>query len=242
MLRRRDRGEVTSFTRVVIETSGLADPAPILHTLMTDAATAGRLTLSAVVTTVDAVTGASTLAREQVSVKQVALADHLIVTKSDLAPAVQVLDRLAALNSSAPVALAQHGRIDSRLLDRAVELHQSRDDVHEVVHTHDADIQTYAIVRTDPIRAVALTLFLETLAEHCGADLLRLKGIVNIRESPDRPGVIHGVQHVFHPLTWLACWPSDDRRSRMVFITRRIPQRWLEVLIDALDAEVAMIS
>ena len=89
MLRRRDRGEVTSFTRVVIETSGLADPAPILHTLMTDAAIAGRLTLSAVVTTVDAVTGASTLAREQVSVKQVALADHLIVTKSDLAPAVQ---------------------------------------------------------------------------------------------------------------------------------------------------------
>ena len=107
---------------------------------------------------------------------------------------------------------------------------------------HDADIKTYAIVREEPIRAVALTLFLEALAEHCGADLLRLKGIVNIAESPDRPAVIHGVQHVFHPPAWLERWPSDDRRSRIVFIARRIPQRWVEVLLDAIGAEVADVS
>ena len=88
---------------------------------------------------------------------------------------------------------------------------------------HDADIKTYAIVRQEPIRAVALTLFLEALAEHCGADILRLKGIVNILESPDRPAVIHGVQHVFHAPAWLDRWPSDDRSSRIVFITRRVP-------------------
>ena len=272
MLRRRDCGEVTPFTRVVIETSGLADPAPILHTLMTDAGMAGRLALSSVVTTVDAVTGVGTLAREQVSVKQVALADHLILTKSDLADTAEVLERLAALNATASLALARYGAIDPRVFDSAFDATRSPDeptgrgarpdgdirvnphiaslmratDTHatgEHLHGgHDPDIQTYAIVRDEPIHAVALTLFLETLAEHCGADLLRLKGIINIMESPDRPAVIHGVQHVFHPPAWLARWPSGDRRSRIVVITRRVPQRWVELLLEALEAEVAMIS
>ena len=97
-------------------------------------------------------------------------------------------------------------------------------------------------MRTDPIPAVVLTLFLEALAEHCGADLLRLKGIVQIAESPERPAVIHGVQHVFHAPVWLERWPSDERRSRIVFITRRIPRRWVEVLLDAIAAEVAQVS
>ncbi len=108
-------------------------------------------------------------------------------------------------------------------------------------HPHHG-IDTYAILRQEPIRAVALTLFLEALAEHCGADLLRLKGIVNILESPGQPAVIHGVQHVFHPPSWLPRWPSDDRRSRIVFITRGIRREWVETLLDALDAEVAEVS
>ena len=107
---------------------------------------------------------------------------------------------------------------------------------------HDAAIKAYTIVRTEPIRAVALTLFLEALAGHCGADLLRLKGLVNIAESPERPAVVHGVQHVFHAPAWLDRWPSDDRRSRMVFITRRIPLRWVEALLDAIGAEVDTVS
>ena len=100
----------------------------------------------------------------------------------------------------------------------------------------------FAILREAPIRAVTLTLLLEILAEHCGADLLRLKGIVNVAESPDRPAVIHGVQHVFHPPAWLERWPSADRRSRLVFIVRGIPQAWVEALLDALEAEVGEVS
>jgi G3E family GTPase len=248
MLRRRDCGEVAPFTRVVIETSGLADPAPILHTLMNDTSIAGRLALSGVITTVDAVNGMSTLGREQVSIKQVALADHLILTKSDLAGTAAVLDRVAGLNATAPITLAHHGRIDPRVFDCGafgrLEVNAGRNDLgHGHAHgLHDAEIATYAIVRDQPIHAVAMALFLETLAEHCGADLLRLKGIVNIMESPDRPAVIHGVQHVFHPPTWLARWPSEDRRSRIVCITRRIPRRWVELLLEVLDAEVAAVS
>ncbi len=272
LLRRREAGSVPRFERVVIETSGLADPAPILHALMTGEALAARLALAGVVATVDAVNGAATLDRQPESVKQAAMADRLVLTKTDLAAADPdaLRARLAALNPAAPVLRAEHGRIDpAALFDAglydpagktpevarwlAAEAHdaaQARahhhdddDDDHHHRHAHDpnrhdAHISTFCLTRDRPIRAVALALFLETLAEHRGADLLRVKGILNIAESPERPAVIHGVQHVFHPPAWLDRWPSEDRRSRLVFITRDIPRAWIEQLLDALDAEV----
>ena len=253
MLQRRDEGNCSPFNRIVIETSGLADPAPILQTLMTDTSIAGRLVLGGVVTTVDAVNGAGTLERERISQKQVAVADRLVLTKSDLAgtaPSV-LLRRLAELNAGAPVLSADRGKIDSQCLfsaglydpyARSLDVNSWLAEERRSHARHDADIQAYTVVRKKPIGAVTLTLFLETLAEHCGADLLRLKGIVNVAESPDRPAVIHGVQHVFHAPAWLKRWPSDDRSSRIVFITRRVPQRWVEALFEAIGAEVADVS
>jgi G3E family GTPase len=252
LLRRRDEGRCAPFNRIVIETSGLADPAPILQTLMTDANIADRLVLGGVVTTVDAVNGAGALAREGISQKQVAVADRIVLTKLDLAgPARPVLlRRLEELNAGAPVLVADHGRIDSLLVFNSglYDPQTKSTDVNawlaEATHghshaRHDADIKAYAIVRQEPIQAMALTLFLEALAEHCGNDILRLKGLVNILQSPDRPAVIHGVQHVFHAPAWLDRWPSEDRSSRIVFITRRIPQRWVQVLLEAIVEEVA---
>jgi G3E family GTPase len=255
MLRRRDKGAVAPFTRVVIETSGLADPAPILQTLMTDTKIAGRIVLGGVVTTVDAVNGNDTLVREEISAKQVAVADRLVLTKTDLSDPMQpaLIRQLGALNATAPVLRACYGQIgpqglfDGGLYDpltKSLDV-QSWLGAAAVAHGHAHsrhDVDTYAILRPEPIRAVALTLFLETLSEHCGADLLRLKGIVNILESPDQPAVIHGVQHVFHPPSWLARWPSDDRRSRIVFIVRGVPRGWIEAVLAALDAEVADVS
>ena len=257
MLRRRDRGALPKFDRVVIETSGLADPAPILQTLMTDLKIAGRLVLAGVVATVDAVNGAETLGREEISAKQVAFADRLVLTKSDLAGAAQpgLLDRLADLNAAAPVMRAHYGRVEPRTifdagiydprtksLDAGAWLAEEAHTENHFHDRHDAEIASYALVREQPIRAVALTLFLEALAEHCGADLLRLKGIVNVAECPEQPAVLHGVQHVFHAPAWLERWPSEDRRSRIVFITRRIPRGWVEALLDALDAEVGEVE
>jgi G3E family GTPase len=253
LLRRRDERTCVQFDRIVIETSGLADPAPILQTLMTDAGLAERLVLGSVATTVDAVNGAATLEREDVSQKQVAVADSIVLTKLDLAGAAEstLLARLKSLNSAALLLTAEHGRIASRDLFAAGLYDPTTrsihgwlaDEGHQHSHSsHHAEIEACAIVRERPIRAIALTLFLETLAEHCGADLLRLKGIVNIAESPDQPAVIHGVQHVFHAPAWLQRWPSDDHRSRIVVIGRRIPRRWIEVLLDAIGAEVDDVS
>ena len=253
LLQRRNDGRCAPFDRIVIETSGLADPAPILQTLMTDVNVAGRLVLGGVVTTVDAANGFGTLESERISQKQVAVADRIVLTKSDLATPSQpaLLRRIEALNAGAPIVAADHGRIDPLLvLNAGLYDPQTKSadviswlskDIHAQA-SHDTDIKAYAIVRDEPIRAVTLTLFLETLAEHCGADLLRLKGIVNIAESPGRPAVVHGVQHVFHAPVWLDRWPSDDRSSRIVFITRRIPERWLKSLLAAIDAEVADVQ
>jgi G3E family GTPase len=251
ILRRRDEGTVTPFDRVVIETSGLADPAPILHAVMSDDALAERLALAGVVTTVDAVHGAQTLERQPESIKQVAVADRLVLTKTDLVAETPpaLADRLAALNPSAPVLPASFGDIDparlfdARIWDPSGKLATLSDDPHRHHGAHDRNrhddrIACFALIRDEPIPAVALTLFLEVLAEHCGADLLRLKGIVAIAESPDRPAVIHGVQHMFHAPAFLARWPSDDRRSRLVFIARDLPREFAQALLDAIEAEV----
>ncbi|MET0568762.1 MAG: GTP-binding protein [Hyphomicrobiaceae bacterium] len=243
LLRRRDDGTVPPFERVLIETSGLADPAPILQSLMLDAALAGRLALHGVVTTVDAVNGVETLRRQPESVKQVAVADRLLLTKADLVEDTgEVRQKIAALNPSAPIIAVTLGEVDPERLfdasDHASAHHHHEHDHHHHADTHASDIAFFAIVREEPIAAIALTLFLEALAEHCGADLLRLKGIIRVTENADRPAVIHGVQHVFHPPTWLERWPSPDRTSRLVFITRGLSRPWIEALLAAIEAEV----
>lgn len=195
-----------------------------------------------------------TLTREAISRKQVAVADRIVLSKLDLVGGVAagLAQHLAALNPSVPVLPADHGRIEAASLF-GIPLGVSRQlGGREIdawlahggsrAHHHDADITSFSIVRAEPLQAVALALFLEALAEHCGGDLLRLKGIVGIAEAPERPAVIHGVQHVFHPPAWLEHWPSADRRSRLVFITRRIPRRWTELLLEAISAEVADAS
>src|SRR5262249_40756502 len=184
ILRRRDEGSVTPFERVVIETSGLADPAPILQALMSDDELAARLALAGVVTTVDAVNGGDTLGRNPESIKQVAVADRLILTKTDLADASpdDLVARLAALNPIAPLIPVSFGAVDpARLFDADVRDATRRprdlaawlgDDAHaHHVHDpnrHDAHIACFALIRDTPIRAICLTLFLEALAEHCG--------------------------------------------------------------------------
>ncbi len=252
---RRERGELMPFERIVIETSGLADPAPILHAMMTDAALGERLTLGGVVATVDAADQGAVLDREPISMKQVAVADRLVLTKTDLAPETGVLGaRLRAANPSAAVHVADRGRIDPEKLvggapwradalgAQALAWIEAESASPDASGRHDAGVSTFTVVRDAPIPAVALALFLEVLAEHAGTGLLRMKGLVAIAEDPERPAVVHGVQHVFHPPEWLARWPSEDRRSRLVFIVRGIPRGWMQALLDAIVSEVEEAS
>ena len=230
--RRREAGEVT-FDRVLIETSGLADPAPILHALMTDPDAAQQHVLGGINTVVDAVHGEATLERYVEARRQVALADSLLLSKTDLGvPTVALRNSLAALNPDAP--LRDAADVTPDLLFSGALL--NRNPTPYARHT--AGIESFVLQRDRPIPALALTLLLEALAEHCGERLLRMKGLVALEEMPGQPAVIHGVQHVFAAPEFLDHWPSDDHTTRMVFITQGVPRYFPARLLDAIEQEV----
>ena len=246
LLARRAAGTITPFERIVIETTGLADPAPILRALMTDRDIADALRLEAVIATVDAAAGGATLDAHPESVKQAALADRIVLTKTDLAnPAANGLaERLQALNPAAPRLTAVHGVLDAGRLFRGGSYDPAVFDparYEAPAHRH-GDISTFCLRREKPLHAATLSLFLQVVAEHCGANLLRLKGLVDVVENPGCPAVIHGVQHVFHPPAWLDAWPDSDRSTRIVVISQGLDRSWLEALLDALDEEVKTCS
>jgi len=243
LARRREAGAVPPYARVLIETSGLADPGPILHTLLGDPAIAERYSVEAVVTVVDALLGAGTLARHPEAVQQVALADRILLSKTDLAvDTTGLAARIAALNPGAPLSRAVHGAVPPDALFAPALRADALDAwlrAASMPARHSAGVEAIAILRDAPLPAMVLPLFLEGLAEHAGAKLLRLKGIVQLAEAPDRPAVIHGVRHVLHPVQWLDDWPSADRRTRLVLIGQGIPRWWPARLLDALEGEVA---
>jgi G3E family GTPase len=243
------------FRRVLLETTGLADPAPVLHTAMAHPYLLLRYRLDGVVTVVDAVNGFSTLDAHAEAVKQAAMADRLVLAKTDLAPAADIARltaRLHALNPAAPILDAAKGEATAErilacgLYDPqrkipdvkrwlAAEAYADGHDHHHHhdVNRHDAHIASFVLTADKPIPAGALEMFLELVRATHGAKLLRLKGIVQLAEMPDTPVVVHGVQHVFHPTARLERWPDDDHRSRLVFITRDLPERTVGDLFAA---------
>ncbi len=295
--RARARAE---FERVVIETTGLADPVPILQTLILDPVVAHRFRLDGVVTLVDAVNGVATLDTAPEAVRQAAVADRLVVSKADLAEpaALAALEAaLRALNPLAPIHRAVRGALDPAAIlecgpwsavGRRAEVErwlgevdpdgervhgeaaaageevppcghgQDADDGqahghgldHRHAHAraedgpgegpepapprHAAGIRTFCMRRAEPISAAAASLFLTLLGARRGPDLLRVKGILAIREDPDRPLVVHAVQHVVHEPVELDHWPSADRSSRLVMVTRDLAPETVEALWDAI--------
>ncbi len=270
---RRVRGECPEFDRVVIETTGLADPVPVLHALMSNPLVAARYRLDGVVTTVDAVHGVGQLDQHPESVKQVAVADRLVVTKTDLAaPEVvaALMRRLRGLNPAAPITAAARGSLSptavfdaglynpatkspdvGRWLNEAAYLdrsdqhgqghgHDGHHHGHEHGHAcasdcdhgrHDRRITSFCLVVDKPMPWERFLDFADALIAEHGDKVLRLKGLLNIQESPS-PLVIHGVQHLFHPVVPLSRWPDDDHRSRIIVITRDLGRNTVETLLD----------
>jgi G3E family GTPase len=243
LVARRDRGDIAPFERIVVETTGVADPAPVHNLLATDPLLASRTRPGRVVTTVDAANGAATLDRFAEAVRQVALADALVLSKSDLAPvAVPALRaRLARINPHAPIRVAVHGVLPdpAALFDEEQPAERAPPPSWlKAGHIHGDGIESIVLFRERPLPGAALVMFVETLAEQVGADLLRVKGLIALCEVPDRPAVLHGAQHVFHPLEFLPAWPDADRRTRLVFVVCGVEREWLECVLDAIVCEV----
>jgi G3E family GTPase len=258
----REAGEV-EFDHVVIETSGLAEAGPILQAFLSEPTLEGLFRMGAIVATVDAVNGESTLAQHPVSVRQVALGDSILLTKLDLiepgereARKAALIARLGQINAAAvvlegddpaadPVRLmrqlmadpSEDPRAAKTWIEAALGAAPDAEGEHEAhaSHGHDAGIASFNLIRDEPLPREALHLLLASLEKHLGANLLRVKGLVNVKEEPGRPAVIQGTQHLLHNLTWLREWPDEDQRTRIVFITQDLPSGELEEMVTLLD-------
>jgi G3E family GTPase len=272
-IRRRDNGRIKPFDRVVIETTGLADPAPVLHTIMYHPYLMLRFRLEGVICVVDAINGSATLDEHEESVRQAAVADRIVLTKTDLAsdPSIErdLRARLKRLNPSALVLDNQKpfdlgtqllglglydpdGKtpdvkrwlnaeaFDSPAADHAHHDHShshghahSHDHAHGHTHghdinRHDASIRAFCLRSDKRPSPESFQTFLTLLRETNGPSLLRVKGIVALSDDPDRPIVIHGVQHVFHSPVRLDHWPDADHSTRIVFILKNLEPSFVE--------------
>lgn len=256
---RRERGEIPPFARIIIETTGLADPAPIIATFSSDTQLRYRYRIALVITTVDSVNGLTTLACHEESQKQAAVADRLVLTKSDLVDprgSAALRQRLREINLSADVLSAVGGVIDATSLLQADVYGTSPDEriaarwlahdaapaatreaghAHAPGHSrHAAGIHSFCLVVDDALDWTAFGIWL-TMLLHCHGDrVLRVKGILNVR-GIDTPVVINGVQHLVHPPVHLARWPDADRRSRIVFIVQDLARDTLEASLAAFN-------
>jgi len=269
LLRKRDNDRILPFKRVIIETTGLADPAPILHAVLYHPYLSMRYAVEGVVTTVDAVNGSATLDAHREAVKQAAVAERIVITKTDLVQDRDGLTRLrerlhqlnpgaALLEAGAPAEAIIAGGLfglDGKIADvsewlktEAVEAAERESHAHQHGHhhhhghdhhhhhdvnRHDETIRAFCLTSDQPIRQGTLDMFLDLLRSSQGSKLLRVKGLVALAEDPEHPVVIHGVQHVVHVPAVLPSWPSEDRRSRIVFIVDDLERETVEKLWNA---------
>ena len=257
LLKKMEKGSVSPFNHVIIETTGLADPVPIIHTLMTSLDLQRIYSIDGVITVVDSINGASTYNAHEEAVKQTAFADRIILSKTDIADKGTVnslTKRIKAINPKVTIIKSDKNFLPvSKLLGlndynpqnkdwnvrNWLEIEKNKSSSHSHNHhdhhrehdvnRHGDDIKTFAMVTSQPVRMTSVNFFLEILMSQMGENILRIKGILNIK-GQNCPAVIHGVQHIFHPLEWLEKWPSLDKQSRLVFITKNIKKDNIDAL------------
>jgi G3E family GTPase len=228
LLSRRTRGEIPPFSRVIVETTGLADPAPVVYTLLSEPVVRHHYRLEGVVATVDGVNGI----REPESLKQAAVADRLVLTKTDVADADAVHEteeRLARLNPTAPIIEAVFGAVEPDDV-----LGSSGRDPRELAldgHEHHDDVRAVALFLDDELDWTTFAIWLTMLLQARGSEILRVKGLLNVGSA--EPVLLNCVQHAVHPPEHLERWPDDDHRSRLVFIGRGFEAEQLEASLLA---------
>ncbi|MFG1373051.1 GTP-binding protein [Xanthobacter oligotrophicus] len=258
LLRGRDNDRLPPFARVIIETTGLADPAPVIHTLMTHPYLGLRYRLDGLVCVVDAVNADATLDAHEEAVKQAAMAERIVLTKTDLvadadrpqlealkarlkslAPGARLLDAAAGeAEAAAILGAGLYGTAGkapdvARWLAAEDVAAAEPDGANLDPNRHDARIRAFTLATDAAIPASTLDLFLELLRATHGGNVLRMKGIVKVAEEPETPIVIHAVQHVMHPPARLPAWPDDDHRTRLVMIVRDLDPKVIARLFNA---------
>ena len=260
-------GRIPMFDNVVIETSGLAEPGPVLQAFLSEPTLDGLFRVGRVLTLVDSINWPDTSTKHDEAVRQVALADEIIITKTDLLPDDRdsalrnLIDELRGMNPAANVGevdwspSAVAGLLTSTGFDAAnsaadprpwlsINSYEAYDkkrgeegvtDVSLNPHLANKGVESFVLVRSAPLSRGELHFLLDGISQNLGSSLLRVKGLVHVREEPGRPAVIQGAQHLLHTLTWLDKWPDADTRTRVVFITQGIVRDRLKEIIELLD-------
>jgi G3E family GTPase len=272
----REAGEIPRFENVVIETSGLAEPAPVLQAFLSEPTLDGLYRVASVVALVDAVNGVDTFAQHGEAARQVALADRILITKLDLVDPAKaaemetelrrILTRINPAAAITPVgdpSLSVAAFLKPEGFDAgnpgadprpwlSLEAYEAAGHAEEDCHDHDdgdwhdhrhhlihRDIESFCLIRDEPLSRAELQFLLDGIAQNLGPGLLRVKGLVNIAEEPGRPAVIQGAQHLLHTMTWLDRWPDADHRTRIVFITQGVVRATLKDTIEMLSRVAA---
>jgi G3E family GTPase len=263
----RRAGRIPEFDNVVIETSGLAEPGPVLQAFLSEPTLDGLYRVAQVVALVDAVNAASTLSEHDEAVQQVALADRILITKLDLLDdpkrADALREQLQRINPAATIldmrdVLPDIGNffrtpgfdpVDPNADPRPWLKLESYDHDHHHDHDHEhhhhwgeRQIESFCLIRDEPLGRDALQLLLDGITQNLGPSLLRVKGLVNVADEPGRPAVIQGVQHLLHTVTWLDKWPDADHRTRVVFITRGVARQALQEVVELLERVASRTS
>ena len=241
-------GKVSSFNRILIETTGLANPVPIIHTLMSSIELIRIYSLDGVITVVDSINGEKTLDLHEESLKQLALAEKIILSKTDIVDKDEIKSlvyRIKEINPVSQIIFSRFGNIpleeifglgaydpykksaDVKNWLAAEKYKDKKHHHHHDVNRHNENIRAFSMMSENPVNMIAFSFFRDVITAALGANLLRMKGIVNIA-GEERPAVIHGVQHIFHPVQWLETWPDNDRRTKLVFITQNIKKEQIE--------------
>ena len=241
-------GKVSSFNRILIETTGLANPVPIIHTLMSSIELIRIYSLDGVITVVDSINGEKTLDLHEESLKQLALAEKIILSKTDIVDKDEIKSlvyRIKEINPVSQIIFSKFGNIpleeifglgaydpykksaDVKNWLAAEKYKDKKHHHHHDVNRHNENIRAFSMMSENPVNMIAFSFFRDMITAALGANLLRMKGIVNIA-GEERPAVIHGVQHIFHPVQWLETWPDNDRRTKLVFITQNIKKEQIE--------------
>jgi G3E family GTPase len=238
LISERERGLVPHFQRVVIETSGLADPEPILSSFATDRALGGEYHIEAVIAVADAVNGLAALDQFPEARRQAILADTIAVTKTDLVSletCERLLVRLREFNPRASILTAQHGKAAAEIFVAGEGSLAFRAEATIAEARHSDNINSFTLVWQQPLSWPVVARAMDTLLALRGSDILRAKGILNI-EGCNGPVVVQFVQHLAHPPVELQAWPDADRRSRLVFVVRDIAEAEVRALFDAVQA------
>ena len=241
-------GKVSSFNRILIETTGLANPVPIIHTLMSSIELIRIYSLDGVITVVDSINGEKTLDLHEESLKQLALAEKIILSKTDIVDKDEInslIYRIKEINPVSQIVFSKFGNIPLEEIFGlgAYDPYKKSEDVkkwlaaekykdkkhhhHHDVNRHSENIRAFSMMSEKPVNMIAFSFFRDMITAALGANLLRMKGIINIA-GEEHPAVIHGVQHIFHPVQWLETWPDNDRRTKLVFITQNIKKEQIE--------------